>query len=229
MINTVQAARPQRGVARLLLPCIGSSAMAVLLLTGRNLLGAGGYHFLLWNLFLAWLPYLAALVLAWPARRGKLWFVAAAPVATLWLLFLPNAPYIATDLIHLPDMGFVWWYDIATLLAFVWAGCLLGAASLDLVRGVVQRLFGPLASWIVLIGAAGLSGVGVYMGRFLRWNSWDALLRPRSLARETLAILSEPANYPRLIGVSLIIMLMMLLLHLTLSSARLTLWEEDVV
>jgi len=114
----------------LLYPCVGASGLAVGLLAGRWLLGAGGYTFLIWNLFLAWLPYLGSLLIAWQLRRGGLHTVAAAPALGLWLLFLPNAPYLLTDLIHLPRMRFVWWYDAGTLAAFVWAGCLLGVASL---------------------------------------------------------------------------------------------------
>jgi uncharacterized membrane protein len=210
--------------ARLFYPCAAASALAVGLLAGRNLLGAGGYGFLVWNLFLAWLPYLAALWAAWRAgQRGATgWglraFGAALPALALWLLFLPNAPYLLTDLVHLPGMSFVWWYDAGTMAAFVWAGCLLGVASLHVVAGEARARLGAPAAWAVALSAAALSGFGVYVGRFLRWNSWDALLRPRALAADLLLTLGDPAAYPRLVGVSGLIACVMLLGYGTLVS-----------
>ena len=204
----------------LLYPCLGATALAVGLLAGRWLLGARGYTFLVWNLFLAWLPYAGSLLAAWLARRGPLRAAAAAPALALWLLFLPNAPYLLTDLVHLPGMGFVWWYDAGTLAAFVWAGCLLGVASLHAVAGAARASHGPAAAAAVVLGGAALSGLGVYVGRFLRWNSWDALLRPRALAADLLATLADPSAYPRLVGMSGLIACVMLLGYATLLSAR---------
>jgi uncharacterized membrane protein len=207
---------------RLFYPAVAASGLAVGLLAARILMGAHGYTFLVWNLFLAWLPYLAALAasaLAIPARRPLL----TAPMAlagAIWLLFLPNAPYIMTDFVHLPGMRFVWWYDVGTLLAFAWAGCILGVASLHLMRGVVRARFGDRASWAFVLVCVGLSGVGIYLGRFLRWNSWDVLTSPRLLAHELAAVLSDPGAYPRLIGVSGMFAAFLLVGYLTLDAAR---------
>jgi uncharacterized membrane protein len=203
---------------RLLYPCVGASILAVGLLIGRRALGGEGYRFLVWNLFLAWLPYLTALWAAWSARRGRL--RVAAPALAIWLLFLPNAPYLLTDLVHLPGMDFVWWYDAGTMAAFVWAGCFLGVASLHIVADLARARLGAVGSWGVVLGAAALSGLGVYVGRFLRWNSWDALLRPRALAWDLLGTFGDPAAYPRLIGVSGLIACVMLLGYATLLSVR---------
>jgi uncharacterized membrane protein len=125
-----------------------------------------------------------------------------------------------TDLVHLPGMKFVWWYDVGTMLAFAWAGCLLGVASLYAVQGVARARLGAAAGWGVVLGAAALSGLGVYVGRFLRWNSWDALLRPRALSANLLAVLGDTAAYPRLVGVSGLIACMMLLGYVTLASVQ---------
>lgn len=212
-------------LARLFYPAAAASALAVLLLAGRTLMYAPGFGFLVWNLFLAWLPYLAALragrIAAGSPRRLSLpQRVELAVVGALWLLFLPNAPYIMTDFVHLPGMRFVWWYDIGVLLAFAWAGCILGVASLHSMRGLVRERLGAAASWAFVLLCVGLSGVGIYLGRFLRWNSWDLLTSPRSLARELLAVLSTPEAYPRLIGVSGLFACFLLLGYLTLDSAR---------
>jgi uncharacterized membrane protein len=205
---------------RLLFPCIAASALAVAMLLGRRFFGAGGYHFLLWNLFLAWLPYLASLWLVWVARHGRLRLFTTLPVLLLWLLFLPNAPYLLTDFVHLWGMDFVWWYDIGTMVSFAWAGWLLGLASLDIVASLAAERGGPAAGWSVVVVVAALSGLGVYMGRFLRWNSWDALLRPQTLLLELLQIMGDPGSYPRLLGMSGLIACLMLLGYLTLVSVQ---------
>lgn len=210
--------RPAR--SRLLLPCLAASALAFALLLGRSLMGPGGYSFLLWNLWLAWLPYLAALWAERLASQGPRSSWALLPAGALWLLFLPNAPYLMTDFVHLPGMNFVWWYDVGTLLAFAWAGCLLGVASLHLMQRLVRERLGAALSWAFVLVSVALSGVGIYLGRFLRWNSWDVFTSPRALAAELIAILGDPAAYPRLIGVSGLFACFLLLGHLTLESAR---------
>jgi uncharacterized membrane protein len=207
---------------RLFYPAAAASALAVGLLAARVLMGAHGYTFLVWNLFLAWLPYLAALWAATLAARRPTSARAAllAAAGAFWLLFLPNAPYIMTDFVHLPSMSFVWWYDVGTLLAFAWAGCILGVASLHLMRCLVCERLGAAASWAFVLVAVALSGVGIYMGRFLRWNSWDVLTSPRTLAAELLAVLANPDAYPRLVGVSLMFGCFLLLGYITLDSVR---------
>lgn len=212
--------------ARLLYPCAAASALAVALLAGRMLLtGTPAYRFLAWNLFLAWLPYLAALAAAAAnaacgARGARLAVVAACGL--LWLLFLPNAPYIMTDFVHLPGMTFVWWYEVGTLLAFAWSGCILGVASLHIMQGIVRARAGAAASWAFVLLSGALCGLGIYVGRFLRWNSWDVFTSPSALARQLLAILADPPSYPRLIGVSGLFACFLLLGYLTLVAVRRT-------
>jgi uncharacterized membrane protein len=208
--------------ARLFYPCAAASALAVALLAARILLGGPSHRFLVWNLFLAWLPYLAALGASALGRRpgGPLRALQLGAAGLVWLLFLPNAPYIMTDFVHLPYMNFVWWYDVGTLLAFAWAGCILGVASLHLMRELVRARLGNAASWAFVLVCVGLSGVGIYLGRFLRWNSWDVLTSPRLLAHELLAVLATPEAYPRLVGVSGMFACLLLLGYLTLDAVR---------
>lgn len=154
--------------------------------------GAPGYLFLVWNLFLAWLPLFAALAAAL-CRRSILLL---AVMAGVWMLFLPNAPYIVTDLIHLgrwshpgaPPL----WYDLLMLLAFSLTGLWLGFFSLDVMRSVVSRRWGRTGDWLFAVTALGLSSLGVYVGRFLRWNSWDLLLEPAAVLADLQAILLDP-------------------------------------
>ncbi len=96
------------------------------------------------------------------------------PCAALWLVFFPNAPYIITDLLHLSAQdGVPVWYDLILLSAFAWTGAMLGMISLGLMHVLVARVAGGAWSWIFVLGVLMLSGFGVYLGRFPRWNSWD--------------------------------------------------------
>ncbi len=151
------------------------------------------YMFLIWNLFLAWIPLFFALEVcrrhqAGESGRSKLYLMAG-----LWLLFFPNAPYIFTDLIHLKFFRQHYWLDLSLILHFALTGFLLGFISLYLMQSVVAARLGRAASWLFILVVAGLSGLGVYIGRFLRWNSWDIFLNPVGITRD----LSQLAFHPR--------------------------------
>lgn len=149
------------------------------------------FVFLLWNLFLAWLP----LVFAWILVRAPHTAVISGP---LWLLFLPNAPYIVTDLIHLRLHTMVpIWYDTMMLFTFALTGLLLGLVSLYLVHVQVERRLGQLPGWLFVALVLSLSSYGVYIGRFLRWNSWDIFTQPLTLFNDMLHSLVAPELFLR--------------------------------
>lgn len=140
------------------------------------------YGFLAWNLFLAWLPLLFALLAREHYRADEkpgwrfLGFSAA------WLLFFPNAPYIFTDLTHLTSRYFPhFWVDLTVILSTAFTGLMLGFVSLYLMQSVVTRMLGRAAGWLFVAGAAGLGSFGIYLGRFLRFNSWDVVAKPAAL------------------------------------------------
>lgn len=137
---------------------------------------------LVWNLILAWIPFIYAFI-AYRLHRAK-W--RNSPLifgcVVIWLLFLPNAPYLLTDLIHLYQRDHIpLWYDLIMLLWFAWTGFLLGFVSLYLMQHIIADSFGSLAGWLFAIVSLGLSAFGVYLGRFLRWNSWDVIRHPIGL------------------------------------------------
>jgi uncharacterized membrane protein len=157
------------------------------------------YRFLVWNLVLAWVPFVLALGAYVSARRGK--GVAAGVLGVLWLLFFPNAPYLLSDFIHLHESPATpLWYDALMLAAFAWTGLLLGFASLYLMQMILRYAAGTLLSWLGVVAALGLGSLGVYLGRFLRFNSWDALVRPRAIAHVIRTELENPLQHPRLLG-----------------------------
>ena len=142
-----------------------------------------GYSGLVWNLFLAWLPMLGALLAYNLGRRGR-WrdWLLVLPCLVFWLLFFPNAPYILTDILHLQPRGNVpLWYDLILLISFAWTGAFLGLISLYLMQSLVRRSAGVWVGWMFALGVLALSGFGVYLGRFPRWSSWDVLANPSGL------------------------------------------------
>jgi uncharacterized membrane protein len=171
--------------------------------------GAPGLRFLLWNLALAWVPLLVAIGVYDGYRRGARAAVLA-PAVALWLLFLPNAPYIVTDFIHLaPAPPSPLWLDGLILSAFAWTGILLGFVSLYLVHAVVRHRFGGAAGWSVAFGSLGLTSAGVYLGRVLRWNSWDLIVRPGERLAQIAPGLTHGPSVARAAAVSLLITALM--------------------
>ena len=157
------------------------------------------YLFLAWNLFLAWLPLLCSLC-AYNAykRRSRLSWLVVAGCALAWLLFFPNAPYLLTDLMHLqarPDAPL--WFDVLLVVAFAWTGLCLGLVSLSLMQALVRRAAGGLASWAFALGVLSVSGAGIYIGRFLRWNSWDVFTSPGGILTDVLEAVQHPLLHAR--------------------------------
>jgi len=140
--------------------------------------GSSYYIFLLDNLLLAGVPLFFSTALRIAIQRRLHWIIRLA-FFSLWLLFLPNAPYILTDILHLTRASHApAWYDLALLLSCSGTGLLLGYLSLIDVQTIVARSFGPAWSWIFAMVSLVLSGFAIYLGRFLRWNSWDVLIDP---------------------------------------------------
>jgi uncharacterized membrane protein len=152
-----------------------------LALVGSCIVWTKNYHYglLIWNLFLAWLPLGFALLArdSLRLRPDRTWRFFG--LAGLWLLFFPNAPYIFTDLIHLwTSFRLQFWIDLTLILLCALTGLVLGFVSLYLMQSIVAQRFGRATSWLFVALATGLCSVGIYLGRFLRFNSWDVFLRP---------------------------------------------------
>ena len=160
-----------------------ASAVSVVLVVARIIWTANiCYSFLVWNLFLAWLPMIFALLACerYQHASGRDWRFLG--LAGGWLLFFPNAPYIFTDLIHLTTRFYpCFWVDLSLILLCAVTGLVLGFVSLYLMQSVVERMLGRTASWAFIAAVAALTGFGIYVGRFMRFNSWDVLFKPRQV------------------------------------------------
>lgn len=181
---------------------LGSAFPLALLVLRARFSGSFGFRFLVWNLFLAWIPLGFALVveLGWRRQVPRWWLLVP---GTGWLLFFPNAPYIVTDLIHLaPRDGTPLWYDALILFSMAIAGLAVGFTSLRIIQLVVAASKGPVLGWVVALGVLGLSGFGIYLGRFGRYNSWDLLSRPRTLLYDVSEVATSPFSNAKAIAVS---------------------------
>jgi uncharacterized membrane protein len=180
--------------------------------------GSSFYRFLVWNLFLAWIPVAAALACN-AFARGRTYGLAVG-AGVIWLLFFPNAPYMLTDYIHIgefPSASPLWW-DALMLSSFVWTALMLGFFSLYLMQDVWRAYWGRSISWLLAALALGFASFGVYLGRFVRLNSWDALLHPRSVAHIIATQLENPLHQPRLIGVLGLLTAFMLIAYVVVCS-----------
>jgi uncharacterized membrane protein len=200
-------------------PLMLTSAAAVLLIALRSLVTqTPGYRFLIWNLALAWVPYLCgvALFAIAGAPRMRRWI---ALLAAIWLLFLPNAPYLVTDVVHLRHNTQVgWWYDLVLLVLCAWAGMLLAVVSLRLMQIRVAQAAGRWVGWLFVALMIGLGSVGVAIGRFLRWNSWDLLTQPQTVAADVLASATTAHLDRAMVGLSGGIAMLWLLVYLALAT-----------
>ena len=157
--------------------------------------GSGHYAFLVWNLFLAWIPFIISYFTYTITLKRKQIFLVIPVAAFFWLIFFPNAPYILTDFQHLANQ---WhdlpvWYDVMMLIWFAFTGLLLGMVSLFLMQDVVRREFGRWVGWGFVAMVAALSSLGIYVGRFLRWNSWDIFNNPKGMALYTIQSVQDPS------------------------------------
>ena len=171
------------------------------------------FLFLNWNLFLAGIPWLlsSSIVMLCKIQKSNLGVII---LLATWLLFFPNAPYILTDLFHLRTRTTIpIWYDLVLILAFAWTGLLYGFFSL---RDIEQILAPKLnRSFLVLntILLLFLSSFGIYIGRFLRWNSWDILQSPIALFYDIGDRFLHPLDYPSTWGMTVVMWLLLNMMY----------------
>jgi uncharacterized membrane protein len=171
------------------------------------------FVFLIWNLFLAVIPFVISSVLV--LAMHKLNRVVLVLGILLWLLFFPNAPYILTDLFHLKERsGIPLWFDLMVILSAAWNGLILGLLSLQDIQYVISKRFSVVWSWVAVTLSLGLCGFGIYVGRYLRWNSWDVVTNPLGLTTDLLERITDPFTHPRTVGVTILYTSFLLLAYL---------------
>jgi len=153
------------------------------------------YWFLIWNLLLAWLPLLFAWLLYRQTPKGLRWSWENFGLFALWLIFLPNAFYLFSDFIHLHSTGEIGlMYDVVLIGTYAWCGFILGYLYLFMVHKRALQRFGRLAHWLPIVSLL-LSGFAIYLGRYLRWNSWDVIANPFGLLFDVADRIVNPGEH----------------------------------
>lgn len=166
--------------------------------------GITSYNFLLFNTFLAWIPYLVGRFLC--EYRKHLHRYIQIFFVLIWLLFFPNAFYVMTDVMHYLELhNAPSWFDAIILMIHGIHGVLVGSiAAVYLIRVYMTKLQTRIYMYF---GLAVLNGIGIYTGRFLRFNSWDTLSNPLSIigtiSERYIDVAAHPVAYPFTIIIAL--------------------------
>jgi uncharacterized membrane protein len=164
-------------------------------------------------LFLAFIPWaLTTFSLIKPKiRKSK---ITIAVLLCSWLLFFPNAPYILTDLFHLRlKLSMPVWFDLVLILSFAWTGLLFGFLSLwdreQLLSKSIKQIYVTIISVVLLF----LGSFGIYIGRYLRWNSWDIIAEPFKLMYDIGDRVINPFAHPRTWGMTLLMWIFLMIVY----------------
>ncbi|NNE93821.1 MAG: DUF1361 domain-containing protein [Verrucomicrobiales bacterium] len=154
--------------------------------------------YFVYNLALGVIPLVFSTLVVFLKKRRRI-----LPVLAVWLLFFPNAPYLLTDLIHLrPRADAPFWYDWLLMLSFAGTGFLVGCFSLFQVHRRLIQWWGSRKAWVAVIGIWGLCALGMYLGRFVRWNSWDIATRPFAFFQDVFTRITNPLDHPVMVAYS---------------------------
>jgi len=154
------------------------------------------FAYLLWNLFLAWVP-LGMMALLFRTLKTRLWSSWLPFCLTiLWLVFLPNSFYMISDFIHIQDVArHDLLYDVVMFTSFIFTGALVGFCSLYLVHAELRKRVSMVSSSIWIGVILFLCSFAVYLGRDLRWNSWDVLVNPAGILFDVSDHLIHPLQH----------------------------------
>lgn len=173
------------------------------------------YRFYPWNTFLAAIPYVVSTLLVHWKKLNVLAFIWIG----LWLLFFPNAPYLITDIFHYElRLPVPFWYDLILVISFAWNGLILGMASLFNIEKFLSRHLKPIWVFICEIASLILCSYGIFIGRFLRFNSWDIVSDPKTLVYASAHHILIPQNYAKLWVFTLLFAVLLGVIYFTLKN-----------
>jgi uncharacterized membrane protein len=216
---------------KLLLALLLMAASAISILLARARMAYSNtqdYSNLIWNLCLAWIPFVFASIAYFVSWSRRLVYLVVPVCTFVWLIFFPNAPYILTDFQHLSTnaTNAPLWYDVLMLIWFAWTGLLLGVVSLYFMQEIVTHAFGRTIGWLFAIFVTVLSSVGIFLGRFYSWNSWDILGDPLPIAHDIWGWLKQPFANLRVYGFTLLFTLLFLFVYLAIHAFGRVMHEE---
>ncbi|WP_028546654.1 DUF1361 domain-containing protein [Paenibacillus taiwanensis] len=169
----------------------------------------GGQGYMIWNVMLAAIPFYASILLyrsqdRMKASRSSLFSkVYIGGLSVIWFLFYPNAPYVVTDMIHIQSEKFIiknpdyvpymdqprflfnsdmaLWSNFYTIAIGVFIAIILSFVSMYVLQQLLAKVWNRQLSWLLVAFMQLLSGFAIYLGRFIRWNSWDLITAPSNL------------------------------------------------
>lgn len=148
--------------------------------------------FLIWNLFLAFVPYFTMLYIE--EEQFSFNKIKTLCLLFIWLIFLPNSFYIVTDLVHLTKSEKpIIWLDIPLVSLFTISGFVLGLESIRLFEEKITAYFSKYVIDIFVLLLCISCGFGIFIGRILRFNSWDILQKPLHLLGDILTKVFTPS------------------------------------
>jgi uncharacterized membrane protein len=169
---------------------------------------SNAYFFLIWNLFLAYIPFFISYQIVQLGKKNKAEIIFC---GLIWLLFLPNGGYIITDFFHLGQNKMMpEWYDVALLFCSSLVGLLMGVISIIWMQEYLQNKFTKPKMRFAIFSICLLSGFGIYLGRYLRWNSWDIISNPMAIWQESFYLLLHPLAHPKMMGITILFAAMQL-------------------
>lgn len=194
-----------------------SCGFSCLLLAARIFItGDMTYLFLAWNLFLAFIPFAITQWLTTHNRFVKP-KIKTAIILFIWLLFIPNSFYILTDLFHLDKFDSApKWFDLLLIFSFAWNGIVLGIVSIRRTEVILESITGRSFSLFIIFIVMWLNAFGIYIGRYLRFNSWDILTQPFSLFKEMFEVLFHPLRNKMEWGMVAVYAVFMTVLYITI-------------
>jgi len=155
--------------------------------------GKVSFIYIIWNMFLAVIPFLISSILLNLSRENRLKNITFIIGGILWLLFIPNAPYIITDFIHLGEIHSVpLIYDTILLFSSAIVGLIFGFYSLSHIEQIIEAKCSRRTTSIFMVIIIFMISFGIYLGRFLRFNSWDIFINHTSLIKNIWRIFSQP-------------------------------------
>jgi uncharacterized membrane protein len=194
---------------------IAMSFTGVLLMLRVFYSGSVTYLFLVWNLFLAWVPLLISSCLSKLSQSKYLQGV----LLISWLIFFPNSLYIITDLVHLKERENVpLWFDCILLVSAILNGMMMAYASLNRIENYLLLKFPYCNCNIILFGCFFLSSLGIYIGRFLRLNSWDIFTNPFDLSVQVVGRFIFPLHHPTTWAITIILTLFFNVFYFTIKT-----------
>ncbi len=199
MLGSVRLNSWARFVAALGLASVVSLGLMVVdAISNRSIVGT----YLLVNLVLAWVPLVMVLWLRQCLRRKSWSSWEAMGFSILWLIFLPNTFYMISDFIHLADINSQQLlFNAVMFTSFIYIAVLLGFSSLYIMEQELARRFSVRTTVIAVILTLLTCSFAIYIGRDLRWNTWDIVFDPAGVLFEVSTRVLHPSQYPQVLSV----------------------------